>query len=103
MEAQASAHTDRHVAIAGEVEVDLHRKCQDANPRSRCRQRCQSIDKKLVDDFRKLIGYYHLLTQTYKETIDTLGHIFDVDTTVVNLFCHSTIAHNRTCHKLWEH
>lgn len=103
MEAHAAPHAYRHIAVAGEVEVDLKRERNDAEPRAGGGKMVDIACEQLVADFRELVGNNHLFAQANEKAVDALGEIGSSDLPVVNFLSHRAISHNRARNKLWKH
>ena len=103
MESQAASHADGHVGIARKVEIDLEGEGDDADPRAGGAEVVERTAKKLVDNFRELVGEEHFLAQTDQETISSFGKIGGADVAIANFFGHSAVAHDGAGHQLREH
>ena len=103
VESHAASQSDGHIGITREVEVNLQRERHNTNPGSCQRQRIESANQELVGNLGELVGYDHLLAQTYQETIDAVSKIGSIHMTMMQFLSHRTITHNRTGYQLGEH
>lgn len=102
MEAENASHTDGHVGIAREVEIDLHGIGDDTDPCGKDRSR---IDRGGQIKFGKqfeVIGDDDLFPQTDEHTGKALGQIGQTGMTVVNLFRDGGVTDDRSGDKLGE-
>src|SRR5216684_3972737 len=102
MKAEHPAEPDRHVGIAGEVEVDLQRIAQDAKPGVYPAELVRWQFEHRVRDGAEVVGYRDLLAQAKTETIGALGQHRAVDAPIQHLRLDLAVAYDRPGDELRE-
>ena len=101
---QNSVIPDGHVAVAGEVEVELHGVGGDGNPGGAGVHSGKVAAQRHIYRAPDDIGNEHLFTQADNEAIETLQTLFPAQATAGgDLVGNVGIAHNGSCNELREH
>ena len=101
VKAQHLPHADGHVGIAGEVEIDLERVRDGADPR---RDRCGvRHGGDVLPDGPHLVGDEHLLAQTDHQPLQTLAGLAHRLPPVLQVVGHCLVLHDRPRDQLGEH
>ena len=103
LETEHLAETDRHIRVAGEIEVNLQRVANRAHPCTGDGQLARCIFEYAVRNLRKYIGQQHLLAETEQKPADTLGKLCKRVLSHGKLHVDIVITYNRACNQLREH
>ncbi len=102
MEAEHLRHADRHVGIAGEIEVDLQRVADDAQPGRLEAQLRGRQGENLVDGGRHDVGDEDFLAQPDHESRGAAGEVAGSDGAGGQFPRHRDVADDRPGHQLRE-
>ena len=101
-EPENAAKADRHVGVAGKIEVDLKREQDHAQPHAK---RCSGGElpvENLACDFARTVGQQHLFAQADAEARHAVENIFMAGRALFDLLFHVAVAHNRPGDELRE-
>ena len=101
--AEHFAETDRHIRVAGEIEVNLQRIANRAHPRTGSGQLARCIFEYAVRNLREHIGQQYLFAEPEQEAADTLGKLRKRVFSHGKLHVDIVVAYDRACDKLREH
>ena len=103
LEAEHFAETDRHIRVAGEIEVNLQRVANCAHPRTGGRQLVRCIFEYAVRNLREHIGQQYLFAETEQKAADALGKLRKRVLAHSKLYVDIVVAYDRACNQLREH
>ena len=103
LEAEHFAETDRHIRVAGEIEVNLQRVANRAHPRTGGGQLARCIFEYAVRNLREHVGQQHLFAEPEQEAADTLGKLRKRVLSHGKLHVDIVVAYDRACNQLREH
>ena len=101
--AEHLAEANRHIRVAGEIEVNLQRIANRTHPRTGGRQLVRCIFEYAVRNLREHIGQQHLLAETEQKAADALGKLHKRVLSHGKLHVDIVVAYDRACDKLREH
>ena len=103
LETEHLAETDRHIRVAGEIEVNLQRVANRAHPRTGGGQLARCIFAYAVRNLRKYIGQQYLFAEAEQKAADALGKLRKRVLAHGKLYVDIVVAYDRACNQLREH
>ena len=103
VESEHSAHADRHIGIAREIEINLHCIDDDGIPCSCDGNRGSLRPEELIDDHGEMICENDLFAETDHQAREALAQVEQRGFAVFDLICDCGIADNRSGDELRKH
>ena len=102
MKTEHLSKSDRHIRIAGKVEIDLERKCQRTQPCQRHTHIRAAKPFDIIPEHTNLVRKQHLFSKSDQKTLQTVCHIRGCLRADIHLALHILITHDRSGNQLWK-